>query len=83
MNLPLRMCVVCRQMKQKDELYRVCLNNGEVVFDKTNKAQGRGAYICKTGGCIEKMDKTRAFDRAFKRNVSHYINEKTMKEMIE
>lgn len=83
MAVPLRMCVVCRTMKPKTELYRAVLCENGVKIDLSGKAHGRGAYICKTGGCIEKMDKTHAFDRAFKKNVAAYINEKTMKEMIE
>ena len=44
----LRMCIVCRDRSDKKELVRVVRNkNGEVFLDKTGKANGRGAYVCK------------------------------------
>ena len=47
MSTPLRMCVVCRQMKEKSELLRVTKNGGEFSVDVSGKLPGRGAYICK------------------------------------
>ena len=48
----LRMCVGCREMKEKKELLRVVKNkNGEFFVDKTGKLSGRGAYICKNELC--------------------------------
>ena len=58
-DTPLRMCIVCRQMKQKQELVRVVKNKeGEVFIDPTFKANGRGAYVCKDQQCIQKCIKT-------------------------
>lgn len=55
----LRMCCVCREMKNKNKLIRVCRNSkGEFNIDETQKAEGRGAYICKEGECISKLKKT-------------------------
>ena len=60
-----RMCVVCRQMKPKEELVRVVRLNDEIEFDETFKAQGRGAYICKCAECINNARRRRAFERSF------------------
>ncbi len=63
----LRMCVVCRQMKCKNELLRAVKIKGEVPkIDLTFKAQGRGAYICKKQQCICNAEKRRVFERALK-----------------
>ncbi len=63
----LRMCIACRLMKKKEELIRVVRVKGEKPeIDLTFKAQGRGAYICKSDECLKKAEKSRAFERAFK-----------------
>ena len=63
----LRMCIACRNMKSKEELIRVVKIKGEMPeIDLTFKAQGRGAYICKSRDCYLKAQKSRCFERAFK-----------------
>ena len=45
----MRMCVGCREMKEKKALLRIVRNaQGEISFDRIGKAPGRGAYICKS-----------------------------------
>ena len=66
-DTPLRMCIVCRQMKPKQELVRVVKNkDGEIFIDTTFKANGRGAYVCKDQQCITKCVKTKMLNKAFK-----------------
>lgn len=63
-KVPMRMCVVCRQMMPKKELIRVVTDsNGLIVVDETGKAKGRGAYVCKSK-CIDEVKKRKAFERA-------------------
>ena len=64
---PQRMCVACRQMKDKKELLRIVkTTEGNIELDPTFKKNGRGAYICKSVDCFEKCKKTHALSRAFK-----------------
>ena len=65
-RIPLRMCVACREMKPKEELMRVVADEGGLAHDETYKAGGRGAYVCKSGVCIQKARKIRGFERALK-----------------
>lgn len=61
------MCIVCREHSDKKTLVRIVRNkNGEIFLDKTGKANGRGAYVCTSAECVEKLKKTRALNRAFK-----------------
>lgn len=70
----LRMCCVCREMKSKEKLLRVCKNKqGEFFIDLTQKTEGRGAYVCKGGECIGKLKKNRGLNRAFKTQVPEEI----------
>ena len=75
-KVPLRMCVVCKQSKPKKDCIRVVKNNDGYVVDATGKINGRGAYVCKDGACIDKCIKTHAFNRSFKHNIGEdiYIN---------
>ena len=82
MSTPLRMCVVCRQMKEKGELLRVVRKDGEVFVDFSGKSAGRGAYICKNSDCCEKFEKQRSFERAFKCTLGQDVKEAIKKELI-
>ncbi len=63
----LRRCAGCMQYMDKKELYRFFLSDtGVICIDESNKAGGRGAYICKNKDCLEKAFKRHALDRSFK-----------------
>ena len=73
-KIPVRMCCVCRGRFEKPDLVRVVKNkDGEIFIDKTFKAAGRGAYVCKCPECLQKLEKTRALNRAFKCEVPKSI----------
>lgn len=77
---PQRMCVVCREMKDKTELIRVVRSkSGEFSVDAGGKMPGRGAYVCREGGCIERLEKVRGLERAFKGSVPKEIREDVLK----
>lgn len=63
----LRMCIACREMKDKRTLMRVVkTKEGNIFIDETGKANGRGAYICKDIKCLEKLKKQKTLNRTFK-----------------
>ena len=66
-HIPLRMCAACREMKPKEELFRITLCGGRIALDSSFKAQGRGMYICRTEECVLKAKKKSAAERTFKR----------------
>ena len=77
---PQRMCVVCRQMKVKDTLLRAVRNkDGGFCVDPSGKLPGRGAYVCKDGDCISRLEKVRGLERAFKGSVPGEIKEEILK----
>jgi len=70
-KLPLRMCVGCGEMKNKNELVRIVKNQeGEIFLDLTSRASGRGAYICRDAECLKKAAKARRLEKAFSCRVS-------------
>ena len=65
-----RCCVSCRQIKEKSEFLRIVkLADGKIFVDKTGKAQGRGAYVCKKEKCAADVRKKRRLDKQFKMKV--------------
>ena len=63
-KVPMRMCVGCREMKEKKELTRVVRSpEGEVFLDPTGKKSGRGAYVCRNLDCLKRAIKQRQLER--------------------
>lgn len=64
-KIPLRTCMGCNEKKPKKELIRIVKNkNGEIFIDRTGKADGRGAYICDSAECLEKIIKSKRLEKA-------------------
>ncbi len=64
---PLRMCVACQTMRPKKELVRIVASqDGSVMLDKTGRAAGRGAYLCRDAACLAKAVKEKRLERALK-----------------
>ena len=63
-KIPMRMCVGCREMKPKKELIRVVRSpDGSVSLDPVGKKPGRGAYVCRSEGCLARAIKQRQLER--------------------
>ena len=81
-KIPMRQCLGCREMKPKRELIRVVRSpEGEISIDFRGKAPGRGAYLCKNSGCLEKAIKGKALERAFSAVIPEEVYEKLLGEM--
>ena len=72
-HVPARMCVCCRERKEKSELIKVVKTEKGFVVSNDDKIFGRGAYVCKNAKCIELAIKKRAFDRSFKQKLPDEI----------
>ena len=65
-KLPQRSCIACRVKKDKKDLIRIVKNKeNEISIDKTGKKPGRGAYICDSMSCLEKVIKSKKLDSLF------------------
>lgn len=73
MQQTLRMCLACRKLCDKSELSRFVLTSDGVVLDKTGKRDGRGAYLCKSAECLDKLMKKRLLNRAFSCKVDEEV----------
>ena len=66
-KIPLRMCVSCGEMHPKKELLRMVKTpEGTIELDLTGKKNGRGAYICKSQACFERLPRAgKRIEKAF------------------
>lgn len=73
---PTRTCMACNEKKEKQELLRVVRTvEGNIEADLTGKKNGRGAYICKSEDCLNKIIKSKKLERILEKEISPEIYE--------
>lgn len=81
-RIPLRQCLGCREMKPKAELVRVIRTpEGAISLDGTGKANGRGAYVCRSRSCLDVALKKKSIERALGCPVPEEIRNRLLEEM--
>lgn len=81
-KIPMRQCVGCGEMKSKKELLRIIKTaEDEILLDTTGKKNGRGAYICPNGDCLQMAIKAKGLERSLKTAIPKEITENLIKEM--
>ncbi len=81
-KIPLRKCLGCSEGKPKRELIRIVKNkDGDIFVDLTGKANGRGAYICKSSDCLEKAIKSKRLNKVLEVEVPDKIYDDLFKEI--
>ena len=82
-KIPMRKCVGCGEMKDKKDLIRIIrTGEGEILLDATGKANGRGAYICKSAECLKKAARNKGLERSLKAQIPGEVLERIEKELI-
>lgn len=77
-----RTCIECRKACQKGELIRIVRTpNGQVEYDPSGKANGRGAYLCSLA-CLEKALQTHKLDKALRMKVNEEDNKRIAQEVM-
>ena len=71
-KIPMRMCVVTREMPKKD-LIRVVYFNDTFTVDKSGKLNGKGCYLKKDLGVIDTAQKKKILDNVFEKSVPDEI----------
>lgn len=69
-KIPQRMCVGCREMRNKRELIRIVRTPQETIeMDTTGKKAGRGAYICPSDVCFSEAVKGKRLQKALNQEI--------------
>ena len=81
-KIPMRMCVGCREMKEKRELIRIVRTpEGEVALDITGKRSGRGAYVCRQAECLRRAIRQKQLERQLEITLTPEITDALTAEM--
>ena len=81
-KIPMRMCVGCREMKEKRSLLRIVKSpEGAISFDRVGKAPGRGAYVCKSKECLDRAVRQRQLERALETKIDEQVFAQLMEEI--
>ena len=81
-KIPMRMCVGCREMKEKRTLLRIVRSPENVIsFDRVGKAPGRGAYVCRSQECLAKAVKQKQLERALETKIEEAVFAQLMEEV--
>ena len=78
MAVPLRMCVVTRERKPKEQLIRLVKSGNKIFIDNKQIMPGRGVWFRKDVD-LNRLKKSKALNRAFKCEVPediYYVLEK-------
>lgn len=79
-KIPMRKCVVTNERFEKKDLLRVVRTpEGNVIFDPTGKANGRGVYLSKDETVIEKAKKHKILSRHLKTDVPDEVFDDLLK----
>jgi len=64
----------CNEKKPKKELIRIVKNkDGIISIDRTGKLDGRGAYICDSVECFDKVVKSKRLEKVLESKISEEI----------
>ena len=73
-KIPLRQCIGCGEMKGKKDMIRILKTaENEICLDVTDKKNGRGAYVCRSGECLKKARKSKGLERSFKMSIPNEV----------
>lgn len=82
-KIPERRCIACNTSRPKNELLRIVKNKeNEISIDLTGKKAGRGAYICSSVECLEKLKKSGRLSRTFEMEIDEEIY-KDLRDVID
>ncbi|MGD9963731.1 MAG: RNase P modulator RnpM [Candidatus Izemoplasmatales bacterium] len=81
-KIPLRKCVVSQERFEKKELLRVVRTpEGNVIYDVTGKANGRGVYLQKNKEIINKAKKTNVLKKHLEVEIPESVYDDLLKAL--
>ena len=79
-KIPLRTCVVTKEVLPKKELLRIVrTKEAGVVADESGKINGRGAYIKKSMEVLEKAKKSKILEKRLETEIEDSVYEEIRK----
>lgn len=79
---PIRKCMGCGEHFPKGELIRIVRTpDGQIILDFVGKANGRGAYICKSAACLKKARRAGRAERELNCSIPSEVYERLETEL--
>lgn len=73
-QIPQRTCMGCNTKKNKQDLVRIVKNKEQkICVDTTGKMDGRGAYICNSVECLDKIIKSKRLERVMECKINNDV----------
>ncbi|HOO43696.1 MAG TPA: YlxR family protein [Bacillota bacterium] len=83
-KIPMRKCVVTNERFEKKALWRVVKTpEGDVIYDRSGKANGRGAYLSKSKAVIEKAMKSKILNKHLETEVPESVFQELLKDLVD
>lgn len=83
-RIPERTCMGCNEKKQKNDLLRIVKDKEDnIEVDLTGKKNGRGAYICKSESCLDKLIRSKRLNKVFEKDISDEVYDDIRKVIID
>lgn len=61
-----RMCISCRELKNRDELIKITLMKDDIHINGNSRIFGRSVYVCKCQECLNLLLKKKGIKRGLK-----------------
>ena len=78
MSEPKRMCLISRKMLPKSKLLRLVKIDDKIIVDKKQKLQARGCYISRDPEVLKNLKKSKALNKAFKKEIEDKVYDEVM-----
>jgi uncharacterized protein len=76
-HIPVRTCISCGKKRPRHELIRlICDGENRLIRDDSGGAKGRGAYICETPSCTERLWINKRLNKHFRTEREISVSEK-------
>lgn len=71
-RIPERMCVACRQLKTRDQMFRFVKSKDQkqIIENPDGKSSGKGLYICRDKKCWDRLWSRRNLKRTIATRIS-------------
>lgn len=77
---PCRTCIACKRKNVKEEFFRITSKENIAYFDKNQKQNARGIYLCKNKECLKKCIKLLEKNKL---NIKVSVDISSLKKVIE
>jgi len=74
-HTPVRTCISCRAKRRKNDLIRLVIDHeNRLTRGDSGRLKGRGAYVCDTPSCQERLLNNKRLNRQFRTDYNIHVS---------